>query len=135
MTATLRFAWPPEAKIGGHVVYTPGSIAKWSRLAGACAVVALVVPDGAYRWTALSIAAVLLVFAATRVPRQAWGAHTVLVAALGCVIAAFLAAELLPLSTGVTAWTLGVTGGVFVGVVAFSAVRLLRKRKDGTQGT
>jgi hypothetical protein len=117
------------------VVYTPGSITKWSRLAGVCAVVALVVPDGAYRWTALSIAGVFLVIAATRVPRQAWRTHTVLVAALGCVIAAFLAVALLPLSTAVTVWTLSVTGGVFVGVVVFSAVRLLRKRKDGTQGT
>ena len=110
-----------------------GSITKWSRPAGACAVVALIVPNGAYRWTALSIAGVLLVIAATRVPRQAWGAHKVLLAALGCVIAAFLAAELLPLSAGVTAWTVGVTGGVFVGLIVFSAVRLIRRRNDGTQ--
>ena len=112
------------------MVYTPGSITKWSRLAGVCALVAVIVPDGAYRWTALSIAGVLLVIAATRVPRQAWGAHKVLLAALGCVIAAFLAAELLPLSAGVTAWTVGVTGGVFIGLIVFSAVRLIRRRRQ-----
>ncbi len=106
------------------------SITKWSRLAGVCALIAVIVPDGAYRWTALSIAGVLLVIAATRVPRQAWVAHKVLVAALGCVIAAFLAAELLPLSAGVTAWTVGATAVVFVGVVVFSAVRLIRRRGD-----
>jgi membrane-bound ClpP family serine protease len=116
------------------LVYTPGSITKWSRVAIPFAIVALIVPDGAYRWAALSIAGVLLIIAATRVPRQAWGAHKVLLAALGCVIAAFVAAELLPLSSGVTAWTVGVTGGVFVGVVVFSAVRLIRRRRDGGQG-
>ena len=116
------------------MVYARGSITKWSRLAGACAVVALIVPDGAYRWAALSIAGVLLVIAATRVPRQAWGAHKVLLAALGCVIAAILATELLPLSSGVTVWTVGLTASVFIGVVVFNAMRLLRKRKDGTQG-
>jgi hypothetical protein len=109
------------------VAYTRGSITKWSRLAGAYALVAVIVPDGAYRWTALSIAGVLLVIAATRVPRQAWGAHKVLLAALGCVIAAFLAAELLPLSAGVTTWTVGLTGGVLVGLLVFSAVRLIRR--------
>ena len=133
MIATLRFAWPSAAKIGGHVVYTPGSITKWSRLAGACGVLALVVPEGAYRWAALSIAGVLLVVAATRVPRHAWGAHKALLAALGCVIAAFVAAELLPFSPNITAWIVGVSGGVFVGVVVFSAVRLMRRQKDGTQ--
>ena len=112
-----------------------GSMTKWSRPAGACALIAMVVPDGAYRWAALSIAGLLLVIAATRVPRQAWGAHKVLLAALGCVIAAFLAAELLPLSAGVTAWTVGATGVVFVGVIVFSAVRLIRRRGDGTQGS
>jgi hypothetical protein len=114
------------------MVYTPGSITKWSRVAGAFGIVAVIVPDGAYRWTALSIAGVLLIIAATRVPRQAWGAHKVLLAALGCVIAAFLAAELLPLSAGVTTWTVAVTGGVFVAVIVFSAVRLIRRRGDGT---
>jgi len=134
LIATLRFAWPSEAKIGGYVVYTPGSMTKWSRPAGAFALVAVIVPDGAYRGAALSIAGVLLVIAATRAPREAWGAHKVLLAALGCVIAAFLAAELLPLSPGVTAWIVGVTGAVFVGVVVFNTVRLIRRRKDGTQG-
>ena len=113
-------------------MYTPGSITKWSRLAGACALVALIVPDGAYRWGALSIAGVALVLAATRVPRHAWAAHKLLFAALGCVIAAIWAAELLPLSTGATAWTAGVTGAAFVGVVVFSAVRLIRRLRGGT---
>jgi hypothetical protein len=116
------------------VVYTRGSITKWSRVGGVFALVAVIVPDGAYRWTALSIAGALLIVAATRVPRQAWGAHKVLLVALGCVIAAFLAAELLPLSSGVTAWTVGVTGGVFVGLIVSSAVRLIRRPRDGTPG-
>ena len=116
------------------MVYTRGSITKWSRPAGACAVVALIVPDGAYRWALLSLAGVLLVIAVTRVPRQAWGAHKLLLVAFGCVVAAILAAELLPLSPGATAWILGVTGGVFVGLIVFNAVRLMRRRKDGTQG-
>jgi len=112
------------------LVYTPGSITKWSRLAIPFAIIAVIVPDGAYRWTALSIAGVFLIIAATRVPRHAWGAHKVLLGALGCVVAAFLAAELLPLSAGVTAWTVGVTGGVFVALIVFSAVRLIRRRGD-----
>ena len=97
--------------MGDSLVYTPGSITKWSRLAIPFAVVALIVPDGVYRWTALSFAGVVLVIAATRVPREAWAAHTVPVAALGCVVAAIWAAALLPLSGTVTAWTVGVTAG------------------------
>ena len=115
------------------MAYTRGSITKWSRLAGAFALVALIVPDGAYRWAALSIAGVLLIIAATRVPRHAWADHKLLLAAFGCVVAAILVTELFRLSAGVTAWTLGVTGAVFVGLVVFNAMRLLRRRKDGTQ--
>jgi len=115
------------------VVYIGSPITKWSRLAGVFGIVAVIVPDGVYRWTALSIAGVLLVVAATRMPRHAWGAHKVLLTALGCVIAAFLAAEFLPLSADVTAWTVGATAVVFVGVVVFSAVRLIRRRGDGPQ--
>lgn len=114
------------------MVYTGGFITRWSRLGGACALVALIVPDGAYRWAALSLAGVALVIALTHVPRQAWAAHKVLFAALGCAVAAIWAAALLPLSAGATAWTVGVTGGVFVGVAVFSAVRLLRRRRGGT---
>lgn len=115
------------------MVYTPGSITKWSRLAIPFAIVALIVPDGAYRWAALSFAGVALVIAATRVPREAWAAHKVLVAALGCAVAAIWAAVVLPLSANVTTWTVGVTGGVFVAVIVFSAVRLIRRRRDGAQ--
>ena len=112
-----------------------GSITKWSRLAGVCVLLALIVPDGAYRWAALSLAGLAMVIATTRVPRQAWAAHKVLLAALGCVVAAIWAAELLPLSADLTAWTVGVTGGLFVAVIVFSAVRLIRRRRDGTQRT
>lgn len=110
------------------MTYTRGSITKWSRPAAACAVVALLVPDGAFRWAALAIAGVLLVIAATRVPRQAWAGHKLLLAALACATAAIWAAEFLPLSAGVTTWTVGVTAAVFVGVIVFSAVRLIRRR-------
>ena len=109
-------------------MYTRGSITKWSRLAGVFALVAIIVPDGAYRWAALSCAGVALVIASTRVPRQAWAANKAVVAALGCVVAAILAAEFLRFSAAATAWTVGVTGGVFVGVIVFKAVGLLRRR-------
>ncbi len=117
------------------MVYMRGSITKWTRLAGAFALVALIVPNETYRWVALSIAGVAVVIAATRVPRHAWATHKLLFTALGCVIAAIWVAALLPLSAGVTTWTVGVTGAVFVGVVLFSAVRLIRRRRDGTHGT
>ena len=116
------------------MVYTRGSITKWSRLAGACALVALIVPDGAYRRALLSIAGVLVVIAATRVPRQAWGTHKVTLVALGSAVAALWAAELLGLNPTATAWTVGVTGGVFIALIVFSAVRLVRRRKNGAQG-
>ena len=111
-------------------MYARGSITKWSRLAGVCALVALVVPDGAYRWTALSLAAVALVLASTRVPREAWAAHRLLLASLGCVVAAIWAAELLPLGADAAAWTVGVTGAVFVGVIVSGAVRLIREGRN-----
>jgi hypothetical protein len=114
--------------IVSSVVHTPGSITKWSRLAGVFALVAVIVPEGVYRWTTLSIAGGLLVVAATRVPRQAWGSHKVLLAALGCVVVAILAAELIPLGAAATAWTVGTTGAVFVGVVVFNALRMIRRR-------
>jgi hypothetical protein len=116
------------------VAYTRGSITRWSRPAGVCALVALLVPDGALRWTFLSLAGVFLVIALTRVPREAWAAHRVLVATLGSAVAAICAVELLPLSPAITTWTVGVTGLIFVAVVVVSTVRLIRRRRDGSQG-
>lgn len=113
-------------------MYTPGPITKWSRLGFALAVVSNFLPEGPYQWAALSLAGVAMVIAGTYVPRQAWAAHKVLFGSLGCVVAALLAAEFLPLSAGVITWTVGVTGGVFVGVVVFSAVRLIRRLMGGT---
>jgi len=113
-------------------VYTPGSITKWSRLGLAITVVAMFLPEGPYQWATLSLAGVAMVIAGTYVPRQAWAAHKVLFGSLGFVVAAMLAAEFLPLSAGVIAWTVGVTGAVFVGVVVFSAVRLIRRLRGGT---
>jgi hypothetical protein len=60
----------------------------------------------------------------------AWAANKVVVVAFVCAVGALWVAELLHLSGDVTAWSVGVAGGVFVGVIVFSAVRLIRRR-DG----
>jgi hypothetical protein len=114
-------------KIGGFKVYRRGSLRKWSRLGFALAVVSIFLPEGPYQWFALSLGVVAIVIAGTHIPRQAWATHKVLVGSLGCVVVAMSAAEFLPLSAGVITWTVGVTGVVFIGVIVFSAVRLLRK--------
>jgi len=104
----------------------------WKRLAGASALVALLVPDGPYKWAALSIVAVALGIGLSRMPREVWTTHKLLIVALGCSIAAIWTSVLLPVSPGVTTWTVGLTGLVFVGVVVFSTVRLIRRNRKAT---
>lgn len=116
------------------MTYKPGSITKWSRLGGALALVSIVLPEGPFRWAALSLAIVACVIAATRVPRQAWRTHILLFGSLACVVAAMMASEVLDLSASVSAWTVGVTGVVFVGVTVVSALRLSRRRREETGG-
>lgn len=115
------------------MVYRRGSITKWSRLGGILGVASIFLPEGAFKWAALSLAFVVFFIAVTRVPRHAWREHKLLLGSMGCVVAALFAAELLDLRANAPAWLVGVTGVVFAGVVVLSAVRLIRRRRDGTQ--
>jgi hypothetical protein len=92
------------------MVYTRGSITKWSRLGGAIGVISMFLPEGPFKWAALSLALVAFFIAATRVPRQAWREHKLLLGSLGCVVGAMFAVELLDLNANLTAWIVGVTG-------------------------
>jgi len=116
------------------MAYTPGSIRKWGRLGSALTVVSIVLPEGALQWAALSLAMVAFVIAATRVPRDAWRAHTFLVGSLGCFVVAIFASALLDLSLNVTLWTVGVAAAVFVVAIVFSVVRLIQRQRGATKG-
>lgn len=108
-----------------------GLITRWSRPAAGLAVVALVLPEGPFRWAALLLAGATLVAAATRVPREAWRANVGLLIFLACAVGAIWAAEFFSLDERVTMWMLGVTGALLVGAVLAGAVRLLRQKDRG----
>jgi hypothetical protein len=110
------------------MVNTLGSTTVWRWIATFFTVVAAIVPEGAYQWAALSIAGVALVIGLTRIPRHVWARHKALLMVLGCTLAAIWVSVFFPVSAGFTTWTVGVTGVAFVGVVVFSATRLIRRR-------
>lgn len=105
-----------------------GLITRWSRPAAGLAVVALVAPEGPYRWAALALAGATLVVAATRVPRQAWAANRALLVSLACAVGAIWVTEFFSLDERVTMWIVGLTGALLVGSILHGAVRILRQK-------
>ena len=91
-----------------------------------CVAGSLVVPDGAYRWTLIVLGMAALVMGLARMPRAAWQRYRVLLGLFVCFAVTILASEIFDLNSSGVLWVIGILAGLFIAVVVFSAVRLIR---------